>query len=157
MRIKFLIIFSFFLFSATTSLAVTVPKVTVKAEITAVDCETGRGKIDYEIVVEGGWLNGYKVITFELLDSKKRRVYSHPSNLSTKPSGTIPDLPVGVYTIQGSILVKDSNGDYVPVDLDNTKMYYVGYETEWALNSGYILTPNSYSLISSHQNIDSCF
>lgn len=146
MRIKFLIIFSFFLFSATTSLAVTVPKVTVKAEITAVDCETGRGKIDYEIVVEGGWLNGYKVITFELLDSKKRRVYSHPSNLSTKPTGTIPDLPVGVYTIQGSILVKDSNGDYVPVDLDNTKMYYVGYETEWALNSGYILTPNSYSL-----------
>lgn len=136
-----------FVFSATNLFSATTPSVSVSMDIEQPDCKPdSKGAIDYEVGVEGGWLAGYKVNDLRIINENGQVIYTHSSKFAQVPTGSVANVPVGIYFVKGSVTVKNSAGNYVTVRLDETVKYYVGYQMAWAQSTGYLFTPNAYSL-----------
>jgi hypothetical protein len=118
----------------------TIPKVDLVPVITHATCFDATAEINYSIVISTGWTRETRLNRLDLYDADWSFVESLTGNGG---SGTITDLPVGMYNFYGSMTVQTSTGIYVSVIINQP--VWVGIETVWTEKIDMITTPNSYS------------
>lgn len=118
----------------------TVPTVDLVPVITHATCFDATAEINYSIVISTGWSKGTRINRLDLYDADWIFVESLTGNGG---SGTITNLPVGMYNFYGSMTVQTNTGMYISVGINQP--VWVGIETVWTEKIDMITTPNSYS------------